>query len=219
MEQAEISANKREILGKKVRFMRRQGVLPAHVFGHGLESLALECNARQLERTVSRAGATKLLNLKIRGERSPRNVLIREIQRNPVTGTLTHVDFYQVRMAEKLEVDIPIMLVGESPALKMKENILLHELDHLAIECLPKDIPASIEVDVSSLTEAGQDIRVKDIKLADGIIILNDPEVVVASISAETEEEAMAAPAEEKVVTSEMPPAEHGEPKGETEKK
>ena len=183
MEQIELQTTNREILGRKVRFLRRQGILPVHLFGHNVESLALQCDTAQFQRVLAQAGKTRLISLKLDKARRPRNVVVREIQRDPRTGELLHVDFYQVRMAEKMKVEVPIVLVGEAPALKSKENMLLHELNSLTIECLPDQIPANIEVDMSFLTEAEQAIRVKDVVLDKEVTILNDPEHLIVKIS------------------------------------
>ena len=183
MGQIELQATNREILGKKVRFLRRQGITPVHLFGHDVESAALQCDAAQLQRVLAQAGKTRLINLKLDKAKGPRNVVVREIHRDPLTGELLHVDFYQVRMAEKIKVEVPIVLIGEALALKSKENMLLQELNILTIECLPDQIPASVELDLSSLTEAGQAIQVKDIMMGEGIAVLNDPEHVVVKIS------------------------------------
>ena len=184
MDQIELQATNREILGRKVRFLRRQGIIPVHLFGHNVESLALQCEAAQLQRVLAQAGKTRLITLKLDKAKRPRNVVVRKIHRDPLKGELLHVDFYQVRMAEKIKVEIPIVLIGEAPALKSKDNTLFQELSNLAIECLPDQIPASVEVDLSSLTEAEQSIRVKDVVLDEEITVLNDPELVVVKISA-----------------------------------
>lgn len=199
MEQIELQTTNREILGRKVRFLRRQGILPVHLFGHNVESLALQCDTAQFQRVLAQAGKTRLINLKLDKARSPRNVVVREIQRDPRTGELLHVDFYQVRMAEKMKVEVPIVLVGEAPALKSKENMLWHELNTLTIECLPDQIPANIEVDLSSLTEAEQAIRVKDVVLDKEVTILNAPEHLIVKISLRPREEVV-----EKVVAEEV---------------
>ena len=183
MEQIELQTSDREILGKKVRFLRHQGIIPVHLFGHDIESVALQCDTAQLQRVLARAGKTKIINLILDKAKRPRNVMVREIQRDPLTGKLLHVDFYQVRMAEKIKVEVPIVPVGEAPALKSRENMLLQELNNLTIECLPDKIPASIEVDLSSLTEAEQAIHVRDITMDEGVTVLNDPEQMVVKIS------------------------------------
>ena len=109
-------------------------------------------------------------------------MLTREVQRDALNGKLIHVDFYQVRMGEKVEVEVPIVLVGEAPALSVKDNSLLQELHTLSVECLPDKIPVNIEVNLSSLTEAGQSIRVKDIQAGADITIVTDPDTMIANI-------------------------------------
>src|SRR5512136_1786844 len=151
MDKIELKVANREILGKKVKHLRRQGITPVHVFGHGIESLALQCDAKELERVLGQAGQTRLVNLKLAKEKKPRTVLVREFDRDWRGGELVHVDFYQVKMEEKLRLEIPIVLIGEAPALKSKINMLDHELGTLTVECLPAKIPNSFEVDISSL--------------------------------------------------------------------
>jgi large subunit ribosomal protein L25 len=200
MDEIELKVTKREILGKKVRFLRRQGITPVHLFGHGIESQALQCDTARLQQVLAEAGKTKLINFKIDGEKRARSVIVREVEVELPRRGLVHVDFYQVRKAEEVKVEVPVVLVGEAPALKLRENTLLQELDTLSVECLPANIPASIELDISSLTEADEVLRVKDIELEKGVTVLNDPEVVVAMISVQRVEEVV----EEKVVAEEV---------------
>lgn len=183
MDQIELEITKREVLGKKVRFLRRQGITPVHLFGHGIESMALQCDTAKLQQVLTEAGEAKLISLKLDNEKRPRSVLVREVQVDSLKGGLLHVDFYQVKMAEEVKVEVPITLVGEAPALKLRANMLMQELDTLTVECLPAKIPASVELDISSLTEAEQMVRVKDIDLEKGVTVLNDPEQVVVKIS------------------------------------
>jgi len=217
MEQIELPVTKREIMGKKVRFLRRQGITPVHLFGHGVESLALQTDTAQLQRALAQAGQTRLISLKVEDEKRPRNIVVREVQTEPRTGALLHVDFYQVKMAEKVKVVVPIVLVGEAPALKVKENLLAHELTSLTVECLPAKIPSSVELDISSLTEPEQAVRVKDIELDEEITVLNDPEVLVVKISSrpvEKVEEREKAIAEEAAEIPEAAASGEAEPKG-----
>ena len=183
MDKIELKVTNREILGKKVRHLRRQGITPVHLFGHGIESLALQCDTGQLERVLAQAGHTGLISLKLDREKKLRTVVVREFDRDWRRGQLLHVDFYQVKMGEKIKLEVPVVLVGEAPALKSKDNMLEHELGTLTVECLPEKIPTSIELDISSLTEPGQAVRVKDIAPSGDIAILNDPELVVVKIS------------------------------------
>ena len=195
MDKLELKVTNREILGKKVKHLRRQGITPVHLFGHGIESLALQCDTGELERVLSQAGQTRLINLKLAKEKKPRTVVLREFDRDWRKGELVHVDFYQVKMEEKIKLEVPVVLVGEAPALKSKTNMLAHELGTLTIECLPAKIPTSLEVDISSLTELDQAIRVKDVTLDKDITVLNTPELVVVKISSRPVEKV-----EEKVV-------------------
>jgi len=218
MDKLELKVTNREILGKKVKHLRRQGITPVHLFGHGIESLALQCDTVQIERVLSQAEQTGLISLKLDNEKKPRTVMVRAFNRDWRKGQLIHVDFYQVKLREKLKLEVPVVLVGEAPALKSKDNMLEHELDTLTIECLPAKIPANMEVDISSFTEPGQAIRVKDIILGEDIVILNDPELVVAKISwrpVEKAEEEVVEVAEEAVeevgAPEEAPPGEKTE--------
>ena len=179
----DLIAHTREIRGKKVKTLRRQGITPVHVFGHGIEPEAMQCDTIELQKVLSQAGSTGIIGLKVDKSRKKRNVMIREVQKEPRSGQLLHIDFYQIRMEEKLKVDVPIVLTGEAPALKMKENFLSHELDSLSVECLPDDIPSHIEVDVSILEEADQSIHVQDIILGEEITVINNPEQLVAKIN------------------------------------
>jgi len=206
MDKIELDVTNREILGKKVKHLRSQGITPVHLFGHGIKSLALQCDTGELERVLAQAGHTGLVSLKLDKEKKPRPVVIREFDRDWRRGKLLHVDFYQVKMEEKIRLEVPLVLVGEAPALKSKDNMLEHELETLTIECLPAKIPASVEVDISSFTEPGQAIRIRDIALDKDITVLNDPELVIVKISfrpVEKLEEELVAVAEEAVEAEE----------------
>jgi len=215
MDEIELKVTKREILGKKVRFLRRQGITPVHLFGHGIESQALQCDTVKLQQVLAKAGKTKLINLRIDGEKRARSVIVREVEIELPRRGLVHVDFYQVKKAEEMKVEVPVVLVGEAPALKLRENTLLQELDTLSVECLPTKIPASVELDISSLTESDQVLRVKDIEMEKGVTVLNDPEVVVAKISARRVEEVVEEVVEEAVEAPEEAPPPEEEPKEE----
>jgi len=219
MEQIELGITTREILGKKVRFLRRQGITPVHLFGHGIESVALQCDTVQLQQVLTQAGKTRLIGLKLDKEKKPRNVMIREVQRDPLTSELLHVDLYQVRMAEKTKVEVPIVLVGEAPALKDKENMLVQDLNSLTVECFPDKIPVNVELDLSSLTEREQTIRVGDIVLAEEVTVLNAPELMVVKISSRPVEKVVEEVVTEEVAAEEMAEAPEAAPPPEEEAK
>ena len=210
----ELKATKRHIAGKKVQALRRQGVTPAHLFGPGVESLAIQCDTPALRNILVDAGHTQLVSLKLGHEHHPRTVMIREVQIDNFKGGVLHVDFYQVNLAEVIRVNVPIILIGESAAAKMKGNSLVQELNDLTVQCLPANIPSKIEVDVTPLVTADQMIRVKDLQAIPDVTIVNEPGVVVARIAVEViEVEKPKAVAEEAEVTEEGAEAAEGENK------
>ncbi len=210
MDKISLELQKRDTFGKHNRGLRRMGVTPANLFGHGVNSVALQGPTVELEHTIARAGTSRLINLKIPGEKRARNVLVREIQRKPVTGLLLHVDLYQVQSKERMTVEVPVHIVGESPALESKANTLDVELPSLTVECLPAHLPARLDVDISGLETASDVLRVGDIVPPKGVAILNDGELVVVKIEAERRP----------VIEAEEPEAESGveaEAEGESE--
>ena len=219
-----LKAAKRDILGKKTRFLRRQGITPTHLFGHDIKSLALQCNTTELQRIIAQGGTTRLIDVNIEEERRPRSVFIREIQRDVISGQLLHVDFYQIKKTEKITADIPIVLVGEAPAAKSRDNMIEQLLTQIGVECLPDKLPPQIEVDLNLLEEAGQAIYVRDITLDPDITVTTDPDQIIVKVSRVkvvvekeeivevAEEEAIPAEAEAGIVAEAEKPTEE-EPK------
>jgi len=183
VEQIELHVVTRELMGKKSRFLRRQGITPVHLFGYDTEPMALQCETLQLKQVLKTAGKTKLVGLRVDKHRKPRSVVVREVQKNALSGELVHVDFFQVSMEEKIKVEVPVVLVGEAPALKSKTNMMVRELAAVEIECLPDRIPESIQVDISGLVEDDQSIQVKDLVLGEGVVALSNPEQVIVRIA------------------------------------
>lgn len=183
MERLELEVSKREITGKKVRFLRREGIIPVNLYGHGIDSTPLQVDAKLFRQMLAQAGKTDLISLKISDSKTPRNVLVREVQRHPLTGELLHVDFYQVKMTEKIKAEIPLVFVGEAPVLKNRNSSLLRLIDSLPIEALPDALPHSFEVDLSGLAETDQAIYVRDIHISDEVTLLGDPEQMVVKVA------------------------------------
>lgn len=183
MKNLTLKATKRDILGKKTKLLRQQGITPTHLFGHGLESLALQCDTTELTHIIALGGTTRIINLQIDAEKQPRNVFIRETQKDAISGQLLHIDFYQIKMSEKIKADIPIILVGEAPATKTRGNILQQTLTHLGVECLPDKLPPRIEIDLSPLEELGQAIHVRDIHLDPDVSVTTGEGQLVVKIS------------------------------------
>ena len=219
----ELVANNREIHGKRVKTLRRQGITPVNLFGHKVQPLTLQCDTFQLQKTLIQTGKTGIINLKLDKVKATRNVMVREVQREPRTGALLHVDFYQVKMDEKIRVEVPIVPIGEAPALKQKENYLAQELNDLTVECLPDGIPNRIEIDISNLEEADQAIHVEDLSLDEGVTIINTPDQLIAKISTrfiekeEEVEEEVEVEGEAEVVAEGEAPAEEQQAEGSAE--
>ncbi len=183
MEDLTLQAAKRNILRKKTRFLRRQGITPTHLFGHSIKSLALQCDTVQLKHIIARAGMTRPINLEVEDDKRPKSVFIREIQSDPISRQLIHVDFYQVRKGEKIKIEVPVVLIGEAPAMKGKGRMIAHGVTSLSIECLPENLPSQIEVDLSPLEEVNQAIHVKDIVFSQDITVHADPDQLLVKIS------------------------------------
>jgi len=190
-----LKVSKREVTGKRTRFLRRQGQTPAHLFGHGIESLALQCDTTELQDMINRKGTTRLLGIQISGEEESRSVFIREIQRDALTGTLLHVDLYQVNKSEKIKVALPIVLKGISPALKQKNNILEQIITELTVESLPDNLPPQIDIDLGVLTGSNQAVTVQDLQLDPNVAIDANPDQIIVKVSLIAEEKENSSPA------------------------
>ncbi len=192
MEALVLKAQPREVTGRRpVRRLRRTGLIPAVLYGPGIEPRNLQLRALDVERVLRHGGTTQLVDLEIEGESQPVKVLIRELQRHPVRRSLLHVDLVQVSLREKLEVEVPLVLVGESPAVAAGVGTASQVLDTVAVRCLPTDIPAQIEVDLSLLTEEHDVIRAEDLTLPERVELAEEPDaaVVILEYAAPEEEE------------------------------
>jgi large subunit ribosomal protein L25 len=187
MEQIELTAAPRRVIGKQVKALRRSGQVPAILYGRSVEPVALQVDARTLNRVLSRAGQSRLIKLNVEG-REPHMALAREIHREPITGSLYHVDFLAVSMTERIKVQVQIALVGESPAVQRGEGVLVHALNSVDIECLPGDLIDAIRVDVSGLDKVDAQIAIKDLAVPAGIQILANPDEMVVRVTPVREE-------------------------------
>jgi large subunit ribosomal protein L25 len=204
-ERAQLAAEKRTVLGKQVKQLRRQGWVPGVIYGHDFDALPLRFDARDLHKLLAHVGGSQLISIKIKGKKTPEAVLVREVQRDPVRHTLLHVDFYRVQMTERLTAEIPLEIIGESPVVEQKEGILLQDLSTIEVECLPGDLVDAIEVDLSDLIEVDQALYVRDLAVPAGIDVLTDPDEMIVHVVAlqeeeeEIEEEEMLAPEAQEV--------------------
>jgi len=220
-----IAVDPRLVTGKQVRALRRQGITPAHLYGHATDSLSLQAGTKEIVDLLRTAKRNAIVDLRINGESEPRPVVLRGIQRNPVTSELLHVDFLQISLTERLRADVPLVLVGEAPAVNMYNGVLLQSIEYLHVEALPMDVPEQIEVDVSGLAELDASLHVRDLNVPANVEVHTDTDQLVAKveppkIAAELEAEEAAAAAEaEEAAEGEAKPEEgkEGEAPAETE--
>ena len=201
-----LKIKKRKILGRKVKTLRNDGVLPANVYGKKIKSVSVKVNQKEFEKVFEKAGETGIVEL-VEGK-TKKPVLIHNVQIDPVTDELLHVDFLQVDLKAKVVATVPIELKGESPADKSGLGILVKQLDEVEVEALPADLPEKLFVDISKLEEVDQAVYLKDIRVDKAKVeIKEDLEKIVAKIEPQTKEEEDVPPppteGEEKVVEGE----------------
>jgi large subunit ribosomal protein L25 len=214
----QIKASIRQPLGKRSRRLLREGKLPAIVYGHNTEATAITLDKLEFQKVFVKSGRTHLVDLAIDGRTE--KVLVREIQTHPRRLGPIHVDFYQVDLQEKIEVEVPVHLSGESAAVKRGDADILQPMHSIRVECLPTDIPEAFDVDITPLEEIDTEFRVSDIAVPKGVTVLEDADELVVKIVPKREmkvEEELpaveaAVPAEgEAVAAGEAPAAEEAE--------
>jgi large subunit ribosomal protein L25 len=183
----ELFVQKREIVGKKVKGLRKQGLIPAELYGHNIENTHLSVQAKDFLKIFKEAGESTIINLNLENKKLP--VLIHDVSTDPVNDQILHIDFYQVKMDEKITASIPLEFIGEAPAVKEKGGILIKAMHEIEVEALPADLPHSIKVNLNILSEIGKSIYVKDLEVPKGVKILVEPETVVATATEPAKEE------------------------------
>jgi len=194
MEQFVIKAKSREVIGKQVRALRREGLLPAIVYGHHIQPISISMDYREATRVLQGVSSSQLIDVELEGERH--TTLVREKQHHPVTGALLHIDFLEVSMTEKLRASVRIHFEGESFAVKNYSGVIVAGQEEIEVECLPSDLPSKIVVDLSVLKEIGDSLYVRDLVLPPEVEILTDLNelvVIVTAQAAEAEVEAVEA--------------------------
>ncbi len=176
----QLKAATRDLLGKSSRRLHGQGKLAAVVYGHNTKPTPLVLDRLEFQKVFLKSGRTHLVDLVVDGRTD--KVLVREIQTHPRRLGPIHVDFYQVNLEEKITVEVPIHLVGESAAVKRGDADILQPIHSLRVECLPSDIPEAFEVDMTPLEEIESEVRISDIKMPKGVTVLIDPEELVVKI-------------------------------------
>jgi large subunit ribosomal protein L25 len=189
METLSLVAVKRETEDKKANAYRKEGILPAVLYGgKNKESISVRVDEKEFAKIFRKAGESSLVSLDL-GDKTARKVLIHGIEKHPVTGRFMHVDFFEVRMDEKLKTTVPLRFIGESLAVKQEGGNLVKTLQELEIECLPQDLPHDLTVDISALVKFHDSMRIRDIKLPAGVTTKMDSDEVIVLVEAPRSEE------------------------------
>jgi large subunit ribosomal protein L25 len=205
MEKVVLKAEKRDVIGKQVKAMRRAGKLPAVIYGRRTEPINVSLDAHTAALVLGKLTSSSLVTIQVDGAEYP--ALVREKQRDYIKNRLLHVDFLAVSLDESIRATVSLNFIGVSGAVKDFNAVLVQNLESLEIECLPTDLPESVDVDISTLLRPGDSIRVRDVKVSDKVQILNDPDTTVAVATfAKVEEEAAAVPGAEGVTPTEAEP-------------
>lgn len=215
-----LKAESRKISGRKVKQLRREGIIPANVYGKDVKSLSIQIPVKDFKTAFAKVGETGILDLEINKEVKPRPVLVNSVQIHPVTDDILHVDFRQVDLTKKVAVSIPIEVTGESPAVT-QGGVLIQLIHEVEVEALPRDLPDKFTLNVSKLESIGQGISLKDIKVdaAKVKLMAENLNELVVKIEEPTKEEIVAPPTPQPEAG--QPVAEKGEaaPVAEGEKK
>ena len=205
MEKVVIKAEKRDVVGKQVKAMRRAGKLPAVIYGRHTDPITVSLDAHSASLLLGRLTSSSLVTLELDGQEYP--ALVREKQRDYIKNRLLHVDFLTVSLTETLRASVAVNLVGVSAAVKDYNAVLVINLQSLEVECLPADLPERIDVDISVLARPGEGIRVRDVKVSDKVRLLDDPDTMVAVATfAKVEEEGAGVPGAEAVTPTSTEP-------------
>lgn len=174
-DQVTFAAQKRDVLGKRVKRLRRQGIIPGNIYGRNRASVPIQMNAHDFDLFLQRHAATTILRLNL-GSGAPDTALVRRVQREPRTGNIQHVDFQHVALSETIKARVPLRLEGESPAVRLRDGLLLQLLDVIEVEARATSLPEALTLDVSGLESVNAALYVRDIQLPKGVKLLADPE-------------------------------------------
>jgi len=191
-----LNASVRTVTGKKVKTLRKQGIMPSSIYGHGFEPISIQINDKEMEAIFSHTGESGLVDLILDGQTLP--VLFRNPQYHPVMGTLCHIDCYKVNLKEKITTFVPLEFVGESDAVKAG-NVLVEAVNEVEVEALPADLPEKIEVDISKLVNIDSEITIADLIFDKSKVEIKNEvtQVVVKVEEPRAEEVVVETPAEE----------------------
>jgi large subunit ribosomal protein L25 len=177
------AAEPRTALGKAAARLRRSEIMPANIYGRGLESKSVQLAEKDALALLKEHGVNTLINLQVQGEADARPVVVRKIQRHPVNHKLQHLDFYQVDLRRPITGSVPVTVTGEAPAVHTYQGVLLHGADSVQVEALPADMPTHLEVSVEGLMELDAQVTVADLVVPRGVTVLTAPDVMLARVT------------------------------------
>ena len=197
MDKLTLNAEKRKLTGRKVKHLRKEGKLPANIYGKKTKSTSIQINEKEFEEVFKKAGETSLVEISL--EKGKKPVLIHNVQTSPLTDKTIHVDFLQVDLKEKVTAQVPVELVGESPAEKQGLGTVVQYIDEIEVEALPTDLPEKFDVDVTGLKQADDAVFIKELNIKDKrkVDIKEDAEGIIVKVEEVKEEVEEVAPAEE----------------------
>lgn len=202
MEKHSLKGEKRTVFGRKIKKLRKDGIIPANIFGKKLDSLAIQVDEKEFEKIFTEAGETGVVSLSVAGKDHP--VLISNLQRDPLTSKIFHIDFRQINLNEKVAAQVPVEMLGESPAVKQGLGTVVQYVNEIEIEALPADLPENFLVDISVLEAIDQAVKISDIvKNNSKIEIKDDPETIVVKLEPQQEEEPEPEPVAEETAEGE----------------
>lgn len=187
----ELNADKRAIMGAKVRSLRKSGFIPAVLYGKGQEALSLQVPVKEFSKVLKVAGESTLVYVNVDGKSYP--TIIHDVAKDPVKDDIIHADFYKVSLTEKIKTKVPVVFKGESPAVKDLGGIFVRNINELEVEALPQNLPHEITIDISSLKAFGDQILVKEIDLGNDVKIEADSDAILATVQEPKSEEELAA--------------------------
>lgn len=192
MQTIQLSAQTRNVVGRAVRQLRAQDIIPAVMYGHESETINISVPRKTLLQAYEKAGESTLVDLQI-DTQTPVKVIIHDVQRDGISDRITHVDFYKVNMKEKISAEVPLVFVGEAPAVKSLGGVLLKNLIKVEVESLPGDLPHEITVDISKLATFEDKITVGDLQLPNGVSVQAEATEAVAMVEPPRSEEELKA--------------------------
>ncbi|MBM3257297.1 MAG: 50S ribosomal protein L25 [Candidatus Liptonbacteria bacterium] len=176
----ELAVEKREKLGRAVKALRKQGFIPAELYGHGIENVHLAVPAKEFNKVFREAGVNTVVQLVVGKEKRP--ALVQEVERDYLTDEVSHVDFYQVRMDQKIRAKVPLEFIGIAPGVRDKGGILNKSLSEIEVEALPGDLPHRLTADVSSLDDLNKTLYVKDLAIPAEVKVLVEGDTAVVTV-------------------------------------